>query len=308
MSQIFVIHENPNWLTPFSKAFHFRNEKFADWNLISRSIDLSSNPPEGIFYNRMSASAHSRGHRYSPELAGILIGWLEDNNRRVINSTRALQLEISKAAQLTALASYDIPVPRTITANTNDEVLNAVRKFSPRPVILKPNRGGKGLGVRLFHDTSIIEELLLAKAIEKSVDGVTLVQEYIAPYDGSITRAEFIGGEFLYAVKVDTRNGFELCPADYCGVEDEKSARKFEIIRSIPVSLRDRLKAFLKHNNIEVAGVEFVTDQNGNDLVFDVNTNTNYNDAAEKVAGVNAPLALVDFLISERKLNYPTIS
>ena len=45
---------------------------------------------------------------------------------------------------------------------------------------------------------------------EESVDGLTLVQQYIRPADGTITRVEFIGREFLYAVKVDTSNGFEL--------------------------------------------------------------------------------------------------
>ena len=33
-----------------------------------------------------------------------------------------------------------------------------------------------------------------------------------------ITRAEFVGGRFLYAVEVDTSSGFELCPADACTV------------------------------------------------------------------------------------------
>jgi hypothetical protein len=27
-----------------------------------------------------------------------------------------------------------------------------------------------------------------------------------------ITRAEFVGGKFIYAVEVDTSGGFELCP------------------------------------------------------------------------------------------------
>jgi hypothetical protein len=31
---------------------------------------------------------------------------------------------------------------------------------------------------------------------------------------------EFVGGKFLYAVRVDTTLGFELCPADVCEVGD----------------------------------------------------------------------------------------
>jgi len=43
------------------------------------------------------------------------------------------------------------------------------------------------------------------------VDGVTLIQEYVRAPAPFITRVEFIGSEFLYAVQVDTSLGFELC-------------------------------------------------------------------------------------------------
>ena len=42
-----------------------------------KSFDFKKSPPNGIFYNRMSASAHSRGHRYAPEntKAVLLVHW-----------------------------------------------------------------------------------------------------------------------------------------------------------------------------------------------------------------------------------------
>ena len=57
-----------------------------------------------------------------------------------------------------------------------------------------------------------------------------------------------------------------------------------------------------------MAGVEFSTDANGNRYVYDVNTNTNYNADAEAVAGRDAALALVDFLIGERDRIYGRIA
>lgn len=63
-----------------------------------------------------------------------------------------------------------------------------------------------------------IEELerTLSTGEEFSLDGIALVQEYIRPANGHITRLEFIGGKFYYAVEVDATDGFELCPADAC--------------------------------------------------------------------------------------------
>ena len=46
-ADIFVLHENPEWLPPFARAFEARGMAFQDWNLVERGIDLSMPPPEG---------------------------------------------------------------------------------------------------------------------------------------------------------------------------------------------------------------------------------------------------------------------
>ena len=56
---------------------------------------------------------------------------------------------------------------------------------------------------------------------ENSIDGITLLQEYIKPKSDTIIRAEFVDGKFIYAVQVDTSKGFEHCPADACNTKDE---------------------------------------------------------------------------------------
>ena len=126
---------------------------------------------------------------------------------------------------------------------------------------------------------------------EAPVDGLHLLQEYVRAPRPFITRAEFVGGRFLYAVEVDTSDGFELCPADACAVGDancpvgEAPRDKFTIIDGIPDALRGRLERFLAATGVEVAGIEFITDTEGRTLVYDVNTNTNYNPDAEARAG-----------------------
>jgi hypothetical protein len=114
----------------------------------------------------------------------------------------------------------------------------------------------------------------------------------------------------LYAVEVDTSDGFELCPADACAVGDancqagEAPREKFAIIDGIPGALRGRLERFLAAAGVEVAGIEFITDTAGRTLVYDVNTNTNYNPDAEARAGRagtvrSGPGAIAEFLGSE---------
>src|SRR5262249_10940896 len=150
-----------------------------------------------------------------------VLAWLTRWGRRVVNGPAALDLEISKVRQYAALEQYGIKTPRTVLVAGRNNVVRAARDhFGASPVILKPNRGGKGLGVQLFHDLARLEAHVGGRAYETSVDGLVLLQEYIRTPEPIITRCEFVGGSFLYAVEVDTTGGFELCPADACAIGD----------------------------------------------------------------------------------------
>jgi glutathione synthase/RimK-type ligase-like ATP-grasp enzyme len=206
MPKIYVIHENGAWVEPLRAAFAELSLPYEEWFLSEGMLDYSSTPPHGVFYNRMSASSHTRGHRYAPELTSAVLAWLESHGRRVINNSRALQLELSKIAQYAALGVHAIRTPRTLAAVGRQHVVDAAKSFSG-PFITKHNRAGKGLGVRLFQDLPSLQRYVEGGEFEDSVDGITLIQEYIEAPKPVITRVEFVGGKFLYAVEVDTSLG-----------------------------------------------------------------------------------------------------
>ncbi len=289
MSRIFVLHENSVWVEPLRVAFDRFGLPYEEWFLDERIVTLDQEPPQGVFYNRMSASSHTRGHRYAPELAHVVLTWLENHGRRVVNSSRALSLEVSKVSQYAALNRAGVRTPRTIAAVGRDKVVAAADDFGDGPYILKPNRGGRGVGVRLFESSKAIADYLDGVPDnEKPVDGVWLIQDYISSPEPFITRCEFIGGRFHYAVHVDTREGFELCPADACQVDEEGGPlpKKFMIDRDFSDPILGRYLDFLRANEIEIAGIEFIRDSSGDLFTYDVNTNTNYNAQAEAEAAV----------------------
>lgn len=306
MGKIHVIHENTAWLEPLARALDAEGLPWCDWYLDQGAFDLSRPPPAGVFYNRMSASSHTRGHRFAAELTASVLAWLERHGCRVINGGRALDLEISKARQYGALEAAGIRTPRTIVVAGTDLLAEAMqRHFDGGPAILKPNRGGKGLGVRLFHSAEGLQEFLASPEYEPPIDGLHLLQEYVRAERPLITRAEFVGGRFFYAVEVDTSEGFELCPADACVIGDaycpagEEPRAKFTIIDAIDAGLRQHYEAFLRANHIGVAGIEFIRDRDGVTYTYDVNTNTNYNTDAECRAGRSAMTALARYLGDE---------
>jgi hypothetical protein len=306
MTQIHVIHENAAWLEPLAAALERQALAWRNWFLDRGVFDLSRPPPEGVFYNRMSASSHTRDHRFAAELTVSVLAWLERHGRRVVNGSRALDLEISKARQYAALEKAGIRTPETVLVAGKELVVEAAQQhFGGGPFILKPNRGGKGLGVRLFHSADALADHLHSQDYEPPADGVHLLQQYVRAPVPLITRAEFIGGRFMYAVEVDTSDGFELCPADACAVGDafcpagEEPRAKFTIIGDIDPALKHRYEAFLAANDIGVAGIEFIADTEGTVYTYDVNTNTNYNPDAEARAGRSGMDTLARYLGAE---------
>lgn len=309
--RVHVLHENPAWLPPLAEAFDRIGLPWTEWLLDEATFDLAAPPPEGVFYNRMSASSHTRDHRYAAELTAAVLAWLARWGRRVVNGAPALDLEISKVRQYAALEAAGLATPRTVLVAGRSRIAGAAAAHFPsQPVILKPNRGGKGLGVQLFHTPQGLAEYLASPGYEAPVDGLHLLQEYVRAPRPVITRAEFVGGRFVYAVEVDTSGGFELCPADACAIGDaacpvgEQPTHKFTVLPGIDPALRSRLEAFLARAGIDVAGIEFIAAEDGRTLVYDVNTNTNYNAEAEARAGVagtsrSGPGALAAYLAGE---------
>src|ERR1700683_1947700 len=185
---IHVIHENAAWLEPLAGALDAEKLPWCDWFVDRGAFDLSRPPPEGVFYNRMSASSHTRDHRYAAELTAAVLAWLVRHGRRVVTGPRALDLEISKARQYAALEAAGIQTPKTVlVAGAELLVAEADRHFPGAPVILKPNRGGKGLGVRLFHTAEALSAYIAGPDYEAPVDGIHLLQQYIRSPDALIT-------------------------------------------------------------------------------------------------------------------------
>ena len=278
---IHVIHENPDWYAPFAAALDAEGVPHGQWLLGEGVIDLGETPPDGVYWSRMSASAHTRDHPLARDFARAVLCWLEAHGRRVVNGRRALELEVSKAAQLTALKAAGFDVPRTLVVAGRAE-LEATAKQLPAPFIAKPNQGGKGLGVQRFDSHSEFAEYVSSDGYEAPVDGITLLQEYVQAAAPFITRVEVVGGEFLYAITADTgRGGFTLCPAEACAADGPDL---FALRADFDDPVIGRYLDFARSHGIEIAGFEFIETADGRLVTYDVNTTTNYNPAIEAVA------------------------
>lgn len=299
-SKVYIIHENWEWTEHLVKWLNEKQIPYEDWNLTSGVLNLSEEPPKGIFYNRMSASSHTRGHRYSPEYTDQVIKWLEFHGRTVVNGSDAIELEISKVKQYLSLEKAGIKTPKTVAVLGRENLVDAADQLNIYPLITKHNRAGKGLGVQLFNNKEELKAYVDGPLFEPSVDGITLLQQYIQSTDGRIHRSEFINQKFLYTVSIDSSDGFKLCPADECVIGEQsevlETSSKFKIIDPLPEERQKAYEFFLRESNINVAAIEWVQNIEGDIFVYDVNTNTNYNSSAEEAVNVFAHEHLATYL------------
>ena len=74
--KVYVIHENPEWYAPLGGRV--RPGRAAARAVAARRavLDLAAAPPPGVFWSRMSASSHTRGHPFAKDQTrGSWPGW-----------------------------------------------------------------------------------------------------------------------------------------------------------------------------------------------------------------------------------------
>ena len=302
--QVHVFFENEVWMPPLREALArcglTVKEHFVDGGYIS----IHKPPPEGVYINRMSPSAHTRGHQGGVLFVREILFQLEQLGHRVINGSHAFSLEISKLHQHAALEAFGIRTPQTIGVIGKQGLKHEARKMR-FPFITKHNQGGKGLGVKLFEDYQSFDAYVDGSGFVNAPDDITLLQQYIKPRDEAITRVEIVDGKFLYALSANTQQGFELCPSDACWpdeiLENEQPPPLFAYREEITADddLVQKLVAFTQKHQLDVAGIEWVEDEAGNRYVYDINGTSNYNAEVEAVHGIHGMDAIADLVARE---------
>lgn len=344
--KLYVLMDSSAWFLPLRTALQNEEVLFEEWSLVDKSIDLMGEPPQGVFLCKVSASCHTRGHREAAEYGRQVVLWLLSHGRRVINGGcppgSAIDFELSKVKQATCLRlaaldtpeSVAVPVAMLIWRSGHCEyafpasepqcspaealrtsllrLLNAVETFEG-PMVLKPNCGGRGLGVKKFAECTecayILREVVEGSApvpdwLQEGwpIDGVYVVQRNIIPRDPSVTRVEIVGGKLAYAQRTDTSDGVvNLCTADGC-VRKTSTASRFSWRKDITEDslIVQQCIAFAAKHGLDIAGFEFIEElKTEKKYIYDINPNTNYSASVIQAAGKDPNRMVVELCKSE---------
>lgn len=288
-----ILYEHPRWFEGLFAELRVRGIAFEEWKAESLTLDPERDEWPDLVLNRMSPSAHWREHGCGQFAVLELLRLLEARRVEAINGSAAYEIEISKLRQLEVFRRCGVAAPRTRAVNC-PKLLAAAAAGLRFPIVVKPNCGGAGSGMRRCDSLDDLSRF--ASEADFGADNVALVQEYHAPRGGFIQRVEVLGGEVLYAIRIEAKS-FNLCPADVCALTPHKVER-FEPSQGIVTAALSLGRAA----RLDVGGVEYLEDAvTGQPLFYDINALSNFVANAESVVGFNPTARFVDYL--ERRLD-----
>src|ERR1700741_1218908 len=148
---IAIYYEQQHWFKPLFAELDKRGTDYFKINPIEDAYAIEE-PPErqsSLVVNRMSPSAWNREHGDSIFYTLGFLDHLERRGVRVINGLRAFRTELSKAAQLSLLDSLGLPYPKARVIHRAYQAVVAAEGLR-WPIVVKPNIGGSGAGVKRF--------------------------------------------------------------------------------------------------------------------------------------------------------------
>ncbi|MEO7410176.1 MAG: alpha-L-glutamate ligase [Sphingomicrobium sp.] len=296
MPDLALFYEHEGWLAPLFAELERRRTDYVALPADGHSFDPARPaPPAPLIFNRIAMSSFLRAPDHPIFYAQSLIAAWEAAGARLVNGSRALAIDSSKARQLALIAGLGLAIPETRIVHRVADLAAAAATLH-FPLVVKANIGGSGAGIMRYDSLEQLREWAAENMVPDSIDKVWLLQEFVPARDGRILRFEVLGGRFLYALWVDGGGGFDLCPADACQTAPGKAIVTIRRAEPEP-ALIAAAERIIVSAGIDVGGVEaLVDDRDGTVRFFDINAFSNF--VADPVAllGFDPHINLVDWL------------
>lgn len=297
LADLAVFYEHPTWFEPLFAALDRRG---VDWRAIAagdHTFDPGPGaPPAPVILNRIGMSAFLRQSDHPIFYARTLFDHWQGQGARVVNGA-AMDVDTSKARQISLIRRLGHGAPETRVAHRIVDLPAAAAELR-FPVLVKPDIGGSGAGIRRFETAEDLAAAVAGGELSMGINSTVLVQEAAPIRGGRIVRIETLGGRFLYACSVES-GGFDLCLADVCLVAPGKPSLQIQRVEP-PAAVVAAAESIVQAAGIDVGGVEYlVDDRDGSVLFYDVNALSNFVADPQAVLGFDPHDNLIDYLVDE---------
>lgn len=314
---IAILFEHPEWFQPLFAELERRGIHYDRLLATQLSYDpRARTSPYALVVNRMSPSSYLRGHGNGIFFVREYLRYLKEIGVEVINGYDAYLVETSKASQLGIYEELGLRYPRARLINHGSEAVGAADGMD-YPVIVKPNIGGSGAKIQLFHERGELVTAVRSGTLDLGIDSTALVQEFLPVHEGAIVRIEIMNGSFLYAIKVfpPPGEGFNLCPSDICQEEQEAMTRPTTNLGYCPTTPSKRamrieavtppkeaIEAALRiaeTAHLDIGGIEYLLNERDREIYFyDINALSNFVTDAPRIVGFDPFERFVDLILS----------
>ncbi len=232
-----------------------------------------------LVVSRVFASAQFRGHEKSLRQMPRLIAYLREHQIPMLNPYQAHFYEISKELSTRTLHDHGFPTPEVYGTFCKkegcalEEVISELYTGIKYPCIVKPNCGGRTTYTYIVHNEEELRSALL-----QIPEMEMIVEEYVEPVYGFLTRIEVIGGECRLIVKRSvTENGLSAYHLgsryqDYpdCPEQIREAAVKAMHLLEIEFGSLDIIESRSSFSIIDVNSVSNASEDNTEMFHFDL--------------------------------------
>jgi len=311
---IAVYYEHPKWFAPLFHELDRRGIAYDKIAVQSHLFDPAAKEcPYSVIVNRVSAYPSKASHPNIILYVKQFLSYLDRIGARVINGVESYRIGTSKALQVTLLDRLNLRYPETRVIHHPGQAPAAASELS-FPVLVKPNIGGSGAGIRFFPDMNALNEAVSAGEVDMGIDHTALVQEYIPAKDQTIHRVEILNGKFLYAIRLPmVAESFNYCPADgclidafdYCPVDGAGGAATGNTTSRIasfmpPAEIIEDVKRILAASRADLGGVEYIIHRDHRQpYYYDINPLSNFVADAPHIVGFDPVVTFVDYILEQ---------
>jgi len=295
MTDLAILYEHPLWFESLFRVLAARDISVSAIHADGLAFDPASTAvPAPVVFNRIAMSSFLRAPEHPIFFTRSVLAHWERQGARVLNGARALEVDASKASQLSLIAALGYAVPATRVVHRRADLVAATEGLR-WPLVVKANIGGSGAGIARYDDLASLKEAVADGMVPDSIDRVLLVQEYVPVRGGAITRIETLGGRYLYAIDVNGGGAFDLCPADACMIGGKPSITMSRVDPDPAVI--EAAERIVQAAGIDVGGVEvMIDDRDGTPRFYDINALSNFVANPLSVLGWDPHERLVDWL------------
>ena len=298
MASLAILYEHPLWFVPLFQALDRRGVDYVSVSLADHCFDFTSPPPAPLIFNRVAQSGFLREPEHPIFYTAALLDQWRRMGASVLNGPEVLAIDSSKARQLSLIAALGHAIPKTRVVHRARDLV-AAAEVMDFPLLVKANIGGSGAGIVRYSSADELSRSIDDGNIPTSIDKVLLLQDYVPPRGGVITRIETMGGRFLYAIEVESSgDNFDLCPADACVSAPGRKAIAMTSVIPAPdvIAAAEQIAQAI---GLDIGGVELVVDdRDGIPRFYDVNALSNFVAKPLEVLGWDPHERLVDWIMA----------